>query len=120
MVPSVSSPWARLDTRCSTTETGLYSYDSDEGWPLASEESASVSSFVTTLVTHREAVWKGACGMRPLGKGRPRRPETPVVRPRRKRSQWKPAGLRRGNSVPWAMREETEYVVLMVCRASYG
>ena len=31
----------------------------------------------------------------------------PVVRPRRKRSQWKPAGLRRGNSVPWAIRDET-------------
>ncbi len=54
----------------------------------------------TTLVTQRESVWNGAWGMRPLGKGIPRRPATPVVRPRRKRSQWKPAGLRRGNSVP--------------------
>lgn len=38
-------------------------------------------------------------------------PATPVVRPRRKRSQWKPAGLRRGNSVPCAMRDETVYFV---------
>jgi hypothetical protein len=45
--------------------------------------------------------------MSPLGKGRPSRPATPVVRPRRKRSQWKPAGFLRGNSVPWAMREDT-------------
>lgn len=30
-----------------------------------------------------------------------------VVRPRRKMSQWKPGGLRRGNSLPWAIREET-------------
>ena len=65
---------------------------------------------MTISVTQRDSVWKGACGMRPLGKGRPRRPATPVVRPRRKRSQWKPAGLRRGNSVPWAMREETVVV----------
>jgi len=58
-------------------------------------------------VTQREEVWKGAWGMRPLGKGIPRRPAIPVVRPRRKMSQWKPAGLRRGNSVPWAIREDT-------------
>lgn len=45
--------------------------------------------------------------MRPLGKGRPRIPATPVVRPRRKRSQWKPAGFFSGNSVPWAIRDET-------------
>ena len=37
----------------------------------------------------------------------PRRPATPVVRPRRKISQWKPAGLRSGNSVPCAMRDDT-------------
>jgi hypothetical protein len=60
-----------------------------------------------TFVTHRESVWNGAWGMRPLGKGMPRRPATPVVRPSRKRSQWKPAGLRRGNSVPWAIRDDT-------------
>ena len=45
--------------------------------------------------------------MRPLGKGIPRKPERPVVRPSKKMSQWKPGGLRRGNSVPWAMRDET-------------
>jgi hypothetical protein len=61
----------------------------------------------TTSVTQRDSVWKGACGIRPLGKGRPNRPATPVVRPRRKRSQWKPAGFLRGNSVPWAIREDT-------------
>jgi hypothetical protein len=30
-----------------------------------------------------------------------------VVRPRRKISQWKPGGLRSGNSVPWLMRDDT-------------
>lgn len=63
--------------------------------------------------------------MRPLGKGIPRRPTddvnphhtiisevdpkpaTPVVKPSRKMSQWKPAGFRRGNSVPWAMSDDT-------------
>jgi hypothetical protein len=45
--------------------------------------------------------------MRPLGKGIPRRPATPVVRPRRKISQWNPGGLRRGNSLPWAIRDDT-------------
>ena len=58
-------------------------------------------------MTQRALVWKGACGIRPLGKGIPSRPATPVVRPSRKMSQWKPAGLRRGNSVPWAIKEET-------------
>ena len=52
-------------------------------------------------------MWNGAWGIRPLGKGTPRRPATPVVIPRRNKSQWKPAGLRRGNSVPWAISEET-------------
>jgi len=60
-----------------------------------------------TLVTQRDSVWKGACGMSPLGAGIPNRPATPVVRPRRKISQWNPAGLRRGNSVPWAISAET-------------
>lgn len=46
--------------------------------------------------------------MRPLGKGIPKIPATPVVRPRRKISQWNPAGLRRGNSVPCAINEETK------------
>lgn len=41
----------------------------------------------TTFVTHREAVWNGAWGISPFGKGIPRRPATPVVRPRRKMSQ---------------------------------
>lgn len=59
------------------------------------------------MVTQREMVWKGACGIRPLGKGIPSKPAMPVVKPRRNMSQWKPAGLRSGNSVPWAMREET-------------
>ena len=45
--------------------------------------------------------------MRPLGNGIPRRPATPVVRPRRKISQWNPGGLRRGNSLPWAIRDDT-------------
>lgn len=73
-------------------------------WPLSSPFS---SGSAVTAVTQRDAVWKGAWGIRPLGKGTPRRPATPVVIPRRKISQWKPAGLRRGNSVPWAMRDET-------------
>ncbi len=64
-------------------------------WPLCV---SSVSG--DWLVTQSALVWKGACGMRPLGKGMPRRPPMPVVRPRRKMSQWKPAGLRSGNSVP--------------------
>lgn len=45
--------------------------------------------------------------MRPLGKGMPRMPATPVVSPSRKMSQWKPGGFLSGNSVPWAMRDET-------------
>lgn len=73
-------------------------------WPLFAPSSFGS---VITCVTQRESVWKGAWGMSPLGAGIPRRPATPVVRPRRKRSQWKPAGLRRGNSVPWAMRDDT-------------
>jgi hypothetical protein len=36
-----------------------------------------------------------------------------VVSPRRKRSQWKPAGLRRGNSVPWAIKDDTEGMLAM-------
>lgn len=52
-------------------------------------------------------MWKGAWGIRPLGNGIPSRPAMPVVMPRRKISQWKPAGLRSGNSVPWAMSEDT-------------
>lgn len=73
-------------------------------WPFAAPSS---SGSETTFVTHNEAVWNGAWGIKPLGKGIPRRPAMPVVRPRRKMSQWKPAGLRSGNSVPWAIREET-------------
>ena len=60
------------------------------------------------VVTHKEFVWNGACGMRPFGKGVPRRPATPVVIPRRKMSQWKPAGFRSGNSVPCAIRDDTK------------
>ena len=45
--------------------------------------------------------------MRPLGNGMPRIPARPVVQPRRKMSQWKPGGLRSGNSDPWAMSEDT-------------
>jgi len=38
-------------------------------------------------MTHNEAVWKGAWGMSPFGKGTPRRPAIPVTRPNRKKSQ---------------------------------
>lgn len=55
-------------------------------------------------------MWKGACGIRPLGKGMPRIPATPVVRPSRKMSQWKPGGFLSGNSVPWAMSDETAWL----------
>lgn len=48
--------------------------------------------------------------MRPLGKGIPRMPATPVVSPSRKMSQWKPGGFLSGNSVPWAMRDETVWL----------
>ena len=34
-------------------------------------------------------------------------PAMKMVMPRSRISQWKPAGFRRGNSVPWAMREDT-------------
>ena len=74
---------------------------------LLLSESEDSEGVLTTSVTQRDSVWKGACGIRPLGKGRPRRPATPVVRPRRKRSQWKPAGFLSGNSVPWAIKDET-------------
>lgn len=97
MVPRVRRPWARLLTRCSTTWSTIRVV-----LPLfVSSVSAS------WRVTQRELVWNGACGMRPLGNGIPRRPATPVVRPRRKMSQWKPGGLRRGNSLPWAIRDDT-------------
>lgn len=79
MVPRVKRPWARLLTRCSTT------WDvTDLRWPFEPPDS-SVSA--TSLVTQRDSVWNGACGMRPLGKGIPSRPATPVVKPRRKISQ---------------------------------
>lgn len=80
MVPSVRRPCARLENRCSTTCEICVVV-----WPLDVDVLFSSGS-VTTFVTQREAVWKGAWGMRPLGKGIPRRPATPVVRPRRKMS----------------------------------
>lgn len=107
IVPRVSRPWVRLETRCSTTwvvvvvggfGVGL------SGLRVSVEDEVEV---VLGTVTQSEAVWKGACGMRPLGKGSPKSPATPVVMPRRKMSQWNPAGLRRGNSVPWAMSDDT-------------
>jgi hypothetical protein len=101
MVPRVRRPWARFETRCSTTRVVLVMKRGECSF------GSSVSEAETTSVTQREAVWKGAWGIRPLGKGRPRRPATPVVRPRRNISQWNPAGLTSGNSVPWAIRAET-------------
>ena len=56
MVPSVRRPWAKLLTRCSTTWSTTVS-----ALPLSS--SLSLTRF---LVTHNEAVWKGACGISPL------------------------------------------------------
>jgi len=38
-------------------------------------------------MTHNEAVWNGAWGMSPFGKGTPRRPAIPVTMPSRKKSQ---------------------------------
>jgi hypothetical protein len=49
-------------------------------------------------------VWTGAWGTRPLGIGSPSMPATKVVQPRRKKSQWKPAGFLRGNFRAWAVR----------------
>lgn len=79
IVPRVKRPWARLLTRCSTTWDAT-----DFRCPFESPDS-SVSA--TSLVTQSDSVWKGACGMSPFGKGTPSRPATPVVKPRRKRSQ---------------------------------
>lgn len=52
----------------------------------------------------RESVWTGACGTRPFGMGMPVMPARKVVQPRRKKSQWKPAGFLRGNCLAWAVR----------------
>lgn len=39
-------------------------------------------------------------GLAYFGAGSPKRPETPVVRPSKKMSQWNPLGFFSGNSVP--------------------
>ena len=49
-------------------------------------------------------MWTGAWGTRPLGKGMPIMPAMKDVQPRRKKSQWKPAGFLRGNRLAWAVK----------------
>ena len=53
------------------------------------------------------SVWTGACGTRPFGRGMLRTPATAQVIPRRKKSQWKPAGFLSGKWRACAVREET-------------
>ena len=53
-------------------------------------------------MTHNEAVWNGACGISPFGKGTPKSPAIPVVRPRRKKSQ---SSVRNGRYVRYGKRQ---------------
>src|SRR5579871_2265819 len=75
IVTRISSPCAKFVTRCSTTRSV---YTSCLFFSLGSGR---------VRTTQRDAVWKGACGIKPLGNGRPSKPAIPVTNPRRKKSQ---------------------------------
>lgn len=113
--PRVMRMWER---RCSRTWRGIIflrwwiCQDEEDGEREESESESSSQDFSLVMVrvseySVRESVWTGAWGMRPLGKGMPMMPPTKQVMPRRKKSQWKPAGFLRGNCRACAVRELT-------------